>query len=179
MIDIENYDEIEAKTGEFNSLPAGGYICVIKAVEATKSQNGNDMLVMNLDIAEGEYKNFFENKYQERLNNPQDMSVKWPNGGIYRQLFNTEVSNPYFKGLITTLEASNPNFKWDKDETKLKGLLLGGIFGREEYEPNKFSTKIFYVRTVKKIRENNFAIPEDKMLEKDESSVITDDDLPF
>ena len=92
--------------------------------------------------------------------------------------------------MMTSLEASNPNFKWNWDESKLVGLKFGGLFGKEEYEnqvtgERKMTTKIRFIRTVEAVKSGKFEIPNDKMLptkgEAFDSFATTssDDDLPF
>ena len=53
------YDEAAAYTGEFQQLPKGKYVCVIKQVSIQESRNGNQQFVILFDIAEGEYKDFY------------------------------------------------------------------------------------------------------------------------
>ena len=63
---IENYDKVEANTGEHEVLPVGGYICKITAAEVTTAQkSGKEMLVINFDIAEGKYKDFYKNNHHD------------------------------------------------------------------------------------------------------------------
>ncbi len=96
--------------------------------------------------------------------------------------------------MITSLEASNPGFNWEKcgwDESKLAGLKFGGLFGKEEYEnqisgERKMATKIRFIRTVEAIKSGKFEVPTDKMLPTrgeafDSFATTTDngDDLPF
>ena len=182
---IEGYDEAEALTGEYEVLEAGGYICKIVNAKVEKSSTNKDMLVIAFDIAEGEHKDFFKRRFDS---NTDINNKKWPTNGIYRQMLEGDKAVGYLKGLMTSLEASNSNFKWNWDETKLKGLLFGGIMGREQYEAFdgklKFATKLQYVRSVDKIRNNEFYVPEDKLLNKstNDADFITiedDSELPF
>ena len=57
------YDEAAAYTGEFQQLPKGKYVCVIKQVTTQKSRNGNLQFVLLYDIAKGEYKDFYTSSY--------------------------------------------------------------------------------------------------------------------
>ena len=145
------------------------------------------MLVLALDIAEGDKKDFFRNRFNDNSNPDK----KWPAGAIYRQMLEGEKAAGFLKGLMTSLEASNDGFKWDWDEKKLANLKCGAIFGEEEYEKMDGSvgttTKVKFIRTVKAIQDGNFKVPELKKLpEKGEAfedfvnSVTSDnDDLPF
>lgn len=60
MEKLQGYDEAQAITGEYERLEAGGYICKIKSAKEEKSKTGKKMLVLALDITEGEKKDFFK-----------------------------------------------------------------------------------------------------------------------
>jgi len=160
----QGYDEAQAFTGENTALPAGGYICKIVQANETLSNSGKNMLVLLLDIAEGEYKDYFKTQFDRVVKNNPD--AKW--GGTYRQPTEGKSVN-FFKGLVTSIEVSN-NFvwPWGSKELNLKGKLLGGIFGREQYQHMsgdlRFFTRCQAVRSVSTIREGNFQVPEDKLL---------------
>lgn len=187
MEKVQGYDEAQAITGEYEKLNAGGYICKIINAKEEKSKSGKRMLVLALDIAEGDKKDFFRNRFNENSNPDK----KWPAGAIYRQMLEGEKAAGFLKGLMTSLESSNEGFKWDWDEKKLANLKCGAIFGEEEYEKMDGSigttTKVKFIRTVKAIQDGNFKVPELKKLpEKGEAfedfvnSVTSDnDDLPF
>ena len=186
MEKIQGYDEAQAITGEYERLEAGGYICRIINAKEEKSKSGKRMLVIALDIAEGEKKNYFKKRFDE----DNRAEKKWPAGAIYRQMLEGEKAAGFLKGLMTSLEASNEGFKWEWNEKNLRDLKCGAIFGEEEYEKMDgsigTSTKIKFIRTVKAIQEGNFKVPELKKLpQKGESfedfinSVNDDDDLPF
>lgn len=184
----EGYDSAPVYTGEGQALPAGGYVCTIVKAEETSSRGGRPMLALALDIAEGEYEGHFRRQYERAKQSNPD--AKW--NGVFRQLTDGS-SLPFFKGLVTSLEVSN-DFKWDFDERKLKGKLIGALFGREQYMGTdgklKWSTKCQAVRSVKNIRDGNFEIPEDKPLAGGAGVSYSgaadvnarfddDDDLPF
>lgn len=189
MKKLQGYDEAQALTGEYERLEAGGYICKIKGAKEETSKNGKKMLVIAFDIEEGEHKGFYQRQHEENMKNadPNNMP-KWR--GVYRQMLEGEKAVGYLKGLMTSLENSNTNFKWDWDEKKLTGLLFGGIFGEEEYERIDgsigTSTKLKYIRTVQAIRDGKYKVPDIKKLpQKGEafeeflSNTNQDDDLPF
>ena len=187
MEKLEGYDNAVAITGEYERLEAGGYVCKIISAKEEKSKSGKRMLVLALDIVEGDKKDFFRNRFMEN-SSPEK---KWPAGAIYRQMLKGDKAAGFLKGLMTSLEASNEGFKWNWDEKKLANLKCGGIFGEEEYEKMDGSvgttTKIKFIRTVKAIQDGNFKVPEIKKLpQKGEAfedfinSVDNDnDDLPF
>lgn len=189
------YDEAQAITGEYETLEAGGYICKIVNAKIETSQNGNKMLVIAFDINEGEHKNFYQRRFEElkKANNDPNNQVKYPNNGIYRIVLERESTAGFMKGLITSVEASNANFKfeWDKkdNEKTLKDKLFGGVFGEEEYEKmdGKIGTsvKLRWIRSVQAIEDGNYKIPDKKCLNKKSDNIFNtdvgndDDDLPF
>lgn len=191
MEKIEGYDAAQALTGEYERLKPGGYICKIIAAKEEESKNGKRMLRLALDIDEGENKGFFMKRWEElkkEKTNP-NKEVKYPNGGIYHQMLEgNEKAIGFLKGLMTSLEASNPKFKWDWDEKKLVGLRCGAIFSEEEYERVDgsigTSCKVRFIRTVKCIEDGNFKVPELKKLPAkgdsfEFSGAADQDDLPF
>ena len=67
MKKIQGYDEAQAYTGESRTLPAGKYICEIKGAKVVKTSTGKEQFVLQLDIAEGEYKDHYSNLYADCL----------------------------------------------------------------------------------------------------------------
>ena len=170
---IENWDKVEANFGEAKRLKAGGYVCVILAVKQEKSQkSGKEMLVINFDIASGEYKNFYMDKYK---NAPRDeknpVEPKW--SGKYYIVLEGEGYEGRLKAFITSIEESNQGYTWDWNEESLRGKMFGGIFREEEFLYNgevKTNAKLWQVRSVKTITEGNFEIPRKKELSPDETA---------
>lgn len=158
MRPVEGYNEAQAFTGEGMQLPAGLYVCQIKmAIEEVRE--GKRMIAIAYDIAEGEHKGFFQKKYDANT----DAKKKWP--GIHRQMMEGG-SLPFFKGLMTSIEESNPGYHWNWDENTLKGKKFGAVMGREEFlmqdGQKKMATKIRFIRSVDALK--NATIPEDKLL---------------
>lgn len=191
MEKIEGYDTVQALTGEYEILKPGGYICKIIAAKEEKSKRGNRMLTLALDIDEGDNKGFFMKKFEEMKKQKREpnQEIKYPNAAIYHQMLEgNDRAVGFLKGLMTSLEASNPNFKWDWNEKKLVGLKCGAIFAEEEYEKLDGSVgticKVKFIRTTKCIEEGKFKIPELKKIpEKGDSfefaGAADNDDLPF
>lgn len=180
------YDQAPAYTGESFALPAGGYVCKILKAEESTSQSGRPMLVLLLDIAEGEHKDYYRQQFDRiKQSNPD---AKW--GCVFRQLVDGN-STPFFKGMITSIEVSNSGYKWNWDEKTLAGKLVGALFGREQYLGNdgnlKWTTKCRSLRSVETIRSGKFDVPEDKfasgVMQPAASGGFTpvedDGDLPF
>ena len=145
MKKIENWNEIEAKgMDDFKALPIGAYECkIINAVENHNEQSGKTTLKVMVDIASGEYKDYFRKMYE----NDTRIDRKWNNNAV-KYLSYTGDNVAFFKGFIKTIENSNIGYTWDWDETKLKGKKVCGVFQYEEYEKQD-GTKGIKVRLTK------------------------------
>lgn len=161
----QGYDAAPAYTGESAQLPKGKYVCVIKQVATKASTDGNEQFVILYDIAEGEYKDFYQKLYDaDRAQNAAN--AKWR--GVFKQ--NMEGKGiSWFKGVITSIERSNNfTFQWDREnnEATLKGKKFGGLFRRRQFETEDgkrpFVTELFRVRSVAGLAEAE--VPEDELL---------------
>ena len=181
------YDEAQS-FGEFETLPAGGYKCLIKKVVCEKTQAGKEFLKIGFDIAEGEYKDFYQKKFDNDTRSPEER--KW--SGIWKVFtegYNPGTTNPKFKGLITSVEASNANFKFDFDEQKLVNKKIGLVFREEEFLGTDglphTAVKPFFAVSYDKAEEAK--IPNKKVLSDNQydqafdatASAADNDDLPF
>lgn len=142
MEKIENWDNVEAKgMDDFKPLPIGAYECVIKDARInTNEETSKKTFKVSIDIASGEYKDYFLKRYNSNTND----SKKWDNNAV-RYLAYEGDNVSYFKGFITCVENSNPGYKWNWDETKLKDKKICGVFQYEEYEKQD-GTKAVKVR---------------------------------
>ena len=131
MKPIKDFDKIEAKgMDDFRGLPIGAYECVIMDARVNHNeQSGKDTFKVSVDIASGEFKDYFRKMYE----NDTRIDRKWNNNAV-RYLAFTGDNVAYFKGFIKTVENSNVGYTWDWDETKLKGKKVCGVFQYEEYE---------------------------------------------
>lgn len=190
---IENWDKVEANYGEVKRLKADGYICVILACKQEVSAKSSKlMLVINFDIAEGDFKGYYMDRYKNAPrdnNHPQE--PKW--SGKYYIVLEGEGYEGRLKAFTTSLEESNQGYTWDWNEEALKGKQFGGIFREEEYLYNgevRSNVKLWQVRSTKTIREGNFEVPRKKELPPEDKTLnnasldatfmpITEDDLPF
>ena len=186
-----NWENTQAY-GDFEPLELGGHICKIMSVEEMTSRTGKEMIKISLDIAEGEQAGYYAEQYRNDNRNPK----KW--GCIVYQLLedNNGNTNRGFKTFVNAVEKSNPGFNldtiWDNNFCNyFKNKLIGGVFGREQYENSKgklnWLTKCVQFRDIETIRKG-VPIPEDKYLEgtkpatssnNDFADMPLDDDLPF
>ena len=131
MEKIKDFEKVEAKgMDDFKGLPIGAYECVIKDARINHNEiTGKNTLKISVDIASGEYKDYFLKAYE----NDTRIDRKWNNNAV-RYLAYEGDNVAYFKGFIKVIENSNVGYIWDWDETKLKGKKLVGVFQYEEYE---------------------------------------------
>lgn len=145
MKKIENWDNIEAKGMEdFKALPIGAYECkIINAVENHNEQSGKTTLKVMVDIASGEYKDYFKKRYDSNT----AIDRKWDNNATKFLAFEGE-NTSFFKGFITIVENSNVGYKWNWEESTLRDKKLVGVFQYEQYEKQD-GTKALKVRLTK------------------------------
>ena len=131
MKKIENWDNIEAKgMDDFKALPIGAYECkIINAVENHNEESGKTTLKVMVDIASGEYKDYFKKRYDSNT----AIDRKWDNNATKYLAFEGE-NTSFFKGFITTVENSNVGYKWNWDETTLRDKKIVGVFQYEQYK---------------------------------------------
>ena len=125
----QGYDEAQA-FGEFETLPAGGYKCIIKRVACEKTQAGKEYLKLAIDILEGEFKDFYQRRFDNDTREEKKWSGVWT---VFTEGYDPGTTNPKFKGLITSVEASNDKFKFNFDEKTLEGKKVGLVFREEDF----------------------------------------------
>jgi hypothetical protein len=183
---IENYETVQASSGEFARPTAGGYICKIIDVEDvpmdSKEKDKGNYLRIEYDIATGEFGGYFKAQFD-----------RW--GGNWFASFirsYKETALGMFKHFTNCIEQSNAGYEWDWNEKGLIGKVIGLVLGEEEYQNNagEIKTKLVVknIATVEDIKNGNFKIPAPKKLMVENSTndfagftPIEDpsDDLPF
>ena len=144
-------------------LPAGGYVCRIIKAENARTKKGKFKLMLQLDIAEGEYKGYFRKLHEQlREYNPT---------ANYPCIYHCAIDSLYFGELMKAIEASNEDEEITKSELKesernanvLRRLLVGMVFGDVEYETRKGEiTTIAQPRrpkSIEQIHNGKFRIP--------------------
>lgn len=133
MKQFKNYEQAK-KNAEYTGgpkLPAGAYVCKIMDVKYQNGENGNsDMIKLQFDISEGEFKDFFKNQYNA---NPSEDKKYKGIASIYVPKDDGSEKDGWTANTFATwtigFEASNSGYHWDWDENKWKGLTIGIIFG--------------------------------------------------
>ncbi len=162
---IENWDSVTPIMGGFQALPAGAYKVKVLNAYASNSKRGNEMLVLEIDIADGEYKDYFAHRYEEKKR--FNAEAKWP-CNYYQLTEGDERTIGRYKGLIMAFEQSNMDYHWDFNEAGLKGLVVGCIFREEEYlgTDNKVHSNCKAIQTIPVDDIASAHVPEKKKLEQ-------------
>ena len=167
---MKKFNGFESKImGDFEALPVGGYICEIKNAEVVANRNGGERMELAIDIAEGDYREF----YLKRYNNDTREDKKW--SGKFVLFLPKEDGTEQdgwaknrFNNMIGCIEDANDGYHWDWDEKKLRGKKIALVFRREEYRKTDGSTgwtvKPFKVISVGNCRDGKWGKYEDKAL---------------
>jgi hypothetical protein len=133
MKQFQGYDEAK-KAAQYSGgakLPAGAYVCNIIGVKPEEGKGGySDMIHIQFDIAEGDYKGFFRKQYDENTNEDKKYKGKTT---IYCPKDDGSEKDGWTKNTFAkwtnALEESNEGYHWDWDESKWKGKKIGIVFG--------------------------------------------------
>lgn len=198
MEPIKDFDKVEAKgMDDFRGLPIGAYECVIKDARLNHNEEtGKNTLKISIDIASGEYKDYFLKAYETDTR----IDRKWNNNAI-RYIAYEGDNVAFFKGFITTVENSNVGYKWNWEESTLKGKKVCGVFQYEEYEKQDgtrgIKVRLSKFRSLDKLKEievsdsikmldgsyvsydDYMERKEDKFADFKDSVEINESDLPF
>lgn len=186
MIKPSNYDSVNLGS---QRLPAGGYICTIMDVKEDKSKSGKNMIIISLDIAEGDYKDHYKKQFLAK----NDKAARW--GCIVYAVAEGEYIQNFVAFCKYSEESNNFNIAWGSNFcNQFKGKKIGCVFGEEEFNGQNgiaVSTRPRYFLPISDIREGKFTIPKKKTLDNNNNSMqraessgfiemdSDDDDLPF
>lgn len=179
----QGYDETK-EFGEFEVLPAGGHKCLIKKVVCEKTQAGKEYLKLAIDILEGEFKDFYQRRFDNDTRDEKKWSGVWT---VFTEGYDPGTTNPKFKGLITSVEASNDKFKFNFDEKTLEGKKVGLVFREEDFlgQDGQVHTAVKPFFAVSYDKAEDAKIPNKKELSDNQYDQAFDaaadngDDLPF
>ena len=183
MKKIENYENVQASSGEFARPTAGGYVCKIMDVEDVpmNAQGKGDYLRIEYDIADGEFKGYYKEQFD-----------RW--GGNWNASFirsYKENALGMLKHFTNCIEQSNAGYEWDWNEKGLIGKVVGLVLGEEEYKNsnNEIKTKLVVsqIKTIEEIKNGDFKTPAPKKLAAETNingfspipPIDNDDTLPF
>lgn len=198
-INMRDYEEATASTGDYQRMGAGGYVAQIQAVRTDGPAsygkgridyvNSKEYVKLIYDIAEGDFAGRFSDDYWsgEDKDYGHQIFLSWKNMGA-------------FKGNIQALDESNPGFDalaaFQADRWELFiGKKVGIVLGEEEYRANDGTVKtrlgLPRLKSIQDIRAGKFKVPAPKKLKDDEqgynaapakadvSESVYDEDIPF
>ena len=190
----KDYDTAQ-RGGEFRRLPAGGYFCrVIRAEETKSSKTKKPMLKVAIDIAGGDFKDFYKESFERKRKSNKDAT--WPCICYIVTITKDGDTSGAFKNFVECVRESNKGWEPDWGDgfcNGLKGTMLGVVFREEEYLNKdgmlRVSTKPDYGHFVNidDMAAGNFTVPERKLFEgnsfdddiPDGFETINEDDVPF
>lgn len=137
---FKDYDKAKeaAKHMGGEKLPVGAYVAKILGVKLepgkpkqnNPSEIGSDMLIVQYDIAEGEYKDFFRDQYNNNTSEDKKfkgrVTVYLPKDDGTEQDGWTKTA---FAKWTNALEESNSGYTWNWDENTWKDKTIGLVFG--------------------------------------------------
>lgn len=185
---MKRFNGFEAKvSGEFETLEPGGYVCEIKNAEVLPTNNGGERLLLSIDIAEGEKKDFYKRQYLADTREDK----KWR--GTYNMFLPVDDGTERdgwaknrFNNLIGCIEDANDGYHWDWDEKKMKGKKVALVFRKEEYQKSDgtygWIVKPFKVISIGNCRDGKWGKYDDKPYPNKPQFVEEHDpldDLPF
>lgn len=189
---LPTYDKSKRRK-TFEQLPKGAYVVQIKSArEDANKKNSGSHLTIAFDIAEGDYKGFYQNQFDNNTNEDK----KWPNDAIFYLTIPQDNSEQYiwdyYNTFFADLEDSNGGFVFDGDTKKLKGKVIGGKFAIEQSEYNGKiydHTKMRWTCVADDVRQGKAGkLPDDKFITSSTSSntsgfnpiaSMDDADIPF
>lgn len=158
---INNFENVQASSGEFNRPTAGGYcveILSVKDFPLDPATGKGDYIKIEYDICHGEYAGYYA-KQQERF------------GGDWFASFIRSYKDKalgMFKHFINCVEESNSGYKWDWNEQGLVHKYVGVVLQEEEYQRNDGSvgTKLVVkdIKTTDQILKGDYKVPAPKKL---------------
>ena len=181
-----SYKGFEAKkAGGFTDLPvAGAYVAEIQAVRFVAGEDGQrDRIECFMEITEGEFKDRFHQVYEDQKERFGD-DAKYK--GIFRLVCPFEDDEDWrkrvFEGNLWCVQESNPGYKWDWDEKKLKGKKVGINLRNRLYTYNgkdRSTVEIAKFETVDDVRNGKCRPTKDRDQRENKGSVAETDGSEF
>lgn len=179
-----NFDRTNVAQEGLGQLPTdNAYVCNIVSAKEVKytTESGYSIhrIDVAIDVAEGDYKDFYKKKFDA----DQNEDKKWK--GVVKINIPKEDGSEQddwtiksFNANMLAIESSNAGYIWDWDETKLKGKKIGLVLRNKEYEFNGqrgFYSEPFKFISVEDAKANKFRKPKDKLLNKPADNADSND----
>lgn len=167
-----NWNEVQEFTDR-PKLPLDAYVCKIINAQVQGNEYGEQLCIV-FDIAEGAQAGFYKKEFA--ANTMENKKYK----GVLRIFLpkndgseKDEWTKSILKGLVTSVEKSNPGYKWNWNEQSLIGRMIGIMFRNEEWEFNEktgWAVRPFRAMSVDTVRSGDYTLPKDKPLKNKSSS---------
>lgn len=132
---LPTYDKSKRRKS-FELLPKGAYVVTIKNAKQEKWPSGDEVIRIAFDIAEGDYKGFYQNQFDSNQNEDK----KWPMDAVFNLNVPSDNSQQYvwdnWNTFFADLEDSNGGYVFNGDIKLLKGKIFGGKFHNHQSEYN-------------------------------------------
>lgn len=169
----------------FPVLPKGAYVIKIKSVKEDKWPSGDPYLRIAFDIAEGEYKDFYQNVFDADTREDK----KWPFDAVYSLSIPNDDSQDYiwtnYNTFFANLEDSNKDYSFDPDNIKkMIGKVIGGKFRIRQSEAQNGNiynhTELRWVCLADDVRNGKAGqLPADKLVSGSSGAKVTTDNDGF
>ena len=181
---LPKYDKSKRRTS-FELLPKGAYVIKILSAKEEPNRSGKGThLMIGFDIAEGQYKDFYTNRYNSSTNEDK----KWPADARYVLSVPDDDSASFiwtnWASFFADLEDSNNGFIFDTEKgdlKTLKGKLIGGKFAtvQSEYNGQIYDhTRLRWTCVAEDVRSGNPGkMPADKFVTAPTRPTIPSDDF--
>ena len=159
------------KSFSFETLPKNAYVVkIVSAKEDVRSDTGGPCVKIAFDIAEGDYKGFYDKQYKQMKANSEDAS--WPYDAVFSLTVPTDTTPDYIRENYDTffadLEDSNDGFVFDGNTKKLTNKLIGGKFRIKQTEKNgtvQDHTELYWTCVAEDVRQGKAGkLPNDKLI---------------
>lgn len=195
---MKGYSGFEPRQSKYlENPPAGCYEAQIQGVRVERdSRNEHDVLVMMIEITDGEYANRYHELFENKRNR-FGADAKYP--GVFRLTVPSEEEaeegsflKRRFENAMFCIEQSNPGYHWAWDERSLKGRAVGINVRKRFYSYNGKdyeSTEIGQFETMEDVVTGKCKVmkPRDSRQKEDEPvstvpagfSIVEDEEVPF
>lgn len=177
--DFDKAKEAARQTGSGAKLPPGAYKAKIIGVKYEAGKNGtSDRILIQFDITEGEFKDFFRTQYDENTSEDKKWKGK---AAIYVPVDDGSERDNWtkrsFAKWTNALEDSNVGYTWDWDEKKWKNLAIGLMYAETwtaiDGRPIKY-TEVRYPMAIGEVKPD-VKIPDPKVKDSYKQAVNNSD----
>lgn len=172
----KNFEAKKSNNGFIELPPRGAYVAKIRSAKE-ETFFDRPCIEITLDIAEGEYKGRYEAVWR-------DQEEKWGKAtfrGVFRLIPYQDGDEEYvksrFEGNLWAVQESNTGYRWDWDEKKLVGKMVGISVRNRLYtykDKDRSTTEIAEFVPVDDVRAGKVKLKPDSDKRKKDEEASTD-----